>query len=359
MEIFELIESTEHEQLVFCSDKTVGLKAIIGIHDTTLGPALGGTRMWTYASDLDAVRDVLRLSKGMTYKAAVAGLNLGGGKAVLIGDPHKEKSEAMFRTYGRFVEGMGGRYITAEDVGTTVRDMDWIRQETRFVTGVNGQGGSGDPSPVTAYGTYHGMKACAKFRYGSDSLAGKTVMIQGAGNVASFLAEYLTKENAKVLLTDIYEDKAHKLCERLGAQYVNPEDVYSVECDIFSPAALGGILNDETIPQLKCSIVAGGANNQLAREGEHARQLADRDILWAPDYVINAGGLMNVASELRGYDREGVLRQAEGIYDIMLNILNRSQRDNVLTIEASNEIAEERIRKVARIGKYHVGGPRN
>ncbi len=357
MEIFDLIESSEHEQVIFCSDPKAGLKAIIGIHDTTLGPALGGTRMWTYASNLDAIRDVLRLSKGMTYKAAVAGLNLGGGKAVLIGDPHSEKSEALFRTYGRFVEGIGGRYITAEDVGTTVKDMEWIRMETSFVTGIGSQGGSGDPSPVTAYGTYHGMKACAKFRFGSDSLSGRTIAIQGAGNVARYLAGYLAEENARLLITDIFEDKARQVCAETSAEYIRPEDIYAVDCDIFSPAALGSILNDETIPQLKCAIVAGGANNQLAREQEHARKLVDRDILYAPDYVINAGGLMNVASEIEGYNRERVLKRAEGIYDIMLAILTKARQENVLTIEASNEIAEERLRSVARLGKYHVGSP--
>lgn len=357
MELFDLIQSREHEQVIFCSDKQAGLRAIIGIHDTTLGPALGGTRMWTYASDMEAVKDVLRLSRGMTYKAAVAGLNLGGGKAVLIGDPRKHKTEALFRTYGRFVEGIGGRYITAEDVGTSVQDMEWIHMETKYVTGVAGRGGSGDPSPFTAYGVYHGIKACAKFRYGSDSLAGKKIAIQGAGNVASHVAEHLANEGAKLFITDIYEEKAQRVCDMTGATYVAPDDIYSVDCDIFSPSALGAIINDDTIPKLKCSIVAGGANNQLAQESVHSKALADRDILYAPDYVINAGGLMNVASEIDGYDRDRVLAKAEGIYSILLNIFKKAQDNNMLPHEASNAIAEERLAMVRRVKKHHVGSP--
>ncbi len=357
MEIFDLLQSNEHEQVIFCSDEKAGLRAIIGIHDTTLGPALGGTRMWMYASDMDALKDVLRLSRGMTYKAAVAGLNLGGGKAVLIGDPRTQKTEALFRTYGRFVEGIGGRYITAEDVGTSVQDMEWINMETKYVTGVAGRGGSGDPSPFTAYGVYNGIKACAKFRYGSDSLAGKKVAIQGAGNVAQHVAAHLAKEGANLFVTDIYEEKARRVCGETGAQYVKPEEIYSVDCDIFSPSALGAILNDDTIPQLKCSIVAGGANNQLAKEEVHAQVLADRDILYAPDYVINAGGLMNVASEIDGYDRDRVLIKAAGIYDILLAIFKKAQAGGILPHEASNAIAEERIESVRRVKKYHVGTP--
>lgn len=355
MEIFELIQSTEHEQVVLCSDKSSGLKAIIGIHDTTLGPALGGTRMWTYASDMDAVKDALRLSRGMSYKAAVAGLNLGGGKAVIIGDPRKDKTEALFRAYGRFVEGLNGRYITAEDVGTTVGDMNWIHMETSHVTGLNGVGGSGDPSPVTAFGVYNGIKATVKFRTGSDSLSGKRIAIQGAGNVATHLAESLAKEGAKLFVTDIYEDKARVLCASTGAEYVDPSEIYGLDVDIFAPNALGAILNDETIPQLKCSIIAGGANNQLADEQKHAKMLKELDILYAPDYVINAGGLMNVASELDGYNREKVMVKAEGIYDILLTIFAKAQSENMLTISASNALAEERIGKIRHIHKIYSG----
>ncbi|MES2764387.1 MAG: Glu/Leu/Phe/Val dehydrogenase [Bacteroidota bacterium] len=355
--MFDLIESYGHEQVVFCSDKEVGLKAIVAIHDTTLGPALGGTRMWQYASDEDAIKDALRLSRGMTYKAAVAGLNLGGGKAVIIGDSRTQKSESLFRAYGRAVEGIGGRYITAEDVGTSVQDMEWIRMETRFVTGVAGAGGSGDPSPVTAYGVYHGLKAAAKFQFGSDSVSGKKVVVQGAGNVASHLAEHLVKEGATVFITDIYEDKARELCARLGATYIKPEDVYSYDCDIFAPNALGAILNDETIPQLKCAVIAGGANNQLADEQKHAQMLKDRNILYAPDYVINAGGLMNVASELEGGERPQVMRRAEGIYDTLLKIFTIARDRDIFTNQASDALAEERLKKIRHIHGNFVGKP--
>lgn len=357
MEVFQNIEEYGHEQIIFCSDKKSGLRAIVGIHNTALGPALGGTRMWKYKTDAEALEDVLRLSRGMTYKAAVAGLNLGGGKAVIIGDPHADKSEALFRAYGRAVESIGGRYITAEDVGTTVRDMEWIQMETNFVTGVSASGGSGDPSPFTAFGVYHGIKSCAKARFGSDSLTGKKIAVQGAGNVASHLVEHLTKEGAKVMVSDIYEDKARELCAKTGAEFVPPSDIIAVDCDIFSPNALGAIINDESIPLLKCSIVAGGANNQLKEEIKHANMLRERGIIYAPDYVINAGGLMNVASEIDGYRREKVLLQAENIYNILLNIFKLASERSILTIEASNAIAEERINTMRHIHSNYIGRP--
>ncbi|HWP83237.1 MAG TPA: Glu/Leu/Phe/Val dehydrogenase [Bacteroidota bacterium] len=350
MSIFGEIERKDHEEVVFCSDKTVGLRAIVAIHNTSLGPALGGTRMWMYSNDEEALRDVLRLSRGMTYKAAIAGLNLGGGKAVIIGDPHKDKSEALFRTYGRFIEGLAGRYITAEDVGTTVKDMEWIRLETKYVTGTSKNlGGSGDPSPVTAYGVYVGMKACAHEVYGNDSLKGKTIAVQGAGNVASYLCEHLAREGAKLIVTDIYEKKAKALVKRVKATYVKPDKIFDVKADIFAPCALGGILNDETIPKLKVKIVAGGANNQLLDEKKHMQMLTDRHIHYAPDYAINAGGLMNVYSELEGYNREKALKQAEGIYDILKSVFALAKAENIPTSVAANRLAEERINKIARI----------
>jgi len=357
MQIFDTLQSMGHEQVVLCSDKTTGLRAIIAIHDTSLGPALGGTRMWQYATDDDAITDALRLSRGMTYKAAVSGVNLGGGKAVIIGNPHSDKSEALFRAYGRMVESQRGRYITAEDVGTSVRDMEWIRMETKYVTGVGGNGGSGDPSPVTALGVYSGMKACAKSVYGTDALSGKRIVVQGAGNVASHLVHSLVKEGAVVFVTDIYEEKAKALAAETGATVIKTDEVFTTQCDIFSPNALGAVLNDETIPQLTCAIVAGGANNQLKIEQRHASALQEKGILYAPDYVINAGGLMNVASEVDGYNREKVMRQAEGIYDITMNILNTARERNILTIEASNAIAEERINKVRHVHGNFIGSP--
>ncbi|GIV54862.1 MAG: leucine dehydrogenase [Candidatus Kapaibacterium sp.] len=355
--MFAQLELFGHEQVVFCSDPQVGLRAIIAIHDTTLGPALGGTRMWPYATDADALTDVLRLSRGMTYKAAVAGLNLGGGKAVIIGDPHTQKTEMLFRSYGRFVETLRGRYITAEDVGTTVRDMEWIRMETRYVTGVAGEHGSGDPSPYTAHGVFVGIKAAAKTVFGSESLEGRTVAVQGAGNVARNLVAKLVGDGARVIITDIFEDKVQQVCREYGAQYVPPDAIYTVDCDIFSPNALGAVLNDTTIPQLRCSIVAGGANNQLADEERHAQMLAERGILYAPDYVINAGGLINVTSEIEQWSREQVVRKVESIYDTLLRIFRTAQEHNILTIEASNRIAEERIAQAHHIHRTFVGTP--
>lgn len=357
MKVFDTLNSMGHEQVVLCSDPVTGLRAIIAVHDTSLGPALGGTRMWRYDSDEAAITDALRLSRGMTYKAAVSGVNLGGGKAVIIGDARTDKSESLFRAYGRMVETLRGRYITAEDVGTSVRDMEWIRMETKYVTGVGGAGGSGDPSPVTALGVYSGMKAAAKFTWGSDSLANKRVVVQGAGNVASHLVHSLTKEGAKVFVTDIYAEKAKALAAASGATVIAPEEVFTTECDIFSPNALGAILNDETIPQLSCNIVCGGANNQLQVEDKHGKMLKERNIVYAPDYVVNSGGLMNVASEVEGYDRDKVMRQAEGIYDITMNILTMAKERNILTFEASNAIAEERLRKVRHVHGTYIGSP--
>lgn len=355
--MFAELELYGHEQVVFCSDPQVGLRAIIAIHNTTLGPALGGTRMWPYSTDGEALTDVLRLSRGMTYKAAVAGLNLGGGKAVILGDPNTQKTEMLFRSYGRFVETLRGRYITAEDVGTTVRDMEWIRMETRYVTGVGGEGGSGDPSPYTALGVFVGIKAAAKVVFGSESLQGRRIAVQGAGNVARNLIARLVHDGARVVVTDIFEDKAQQLCREYGVEYVPPESIYSIECDIFSPNALGAVLNDTTIPQLRASIVAGGANNQLADEDRHAAMLAERGILYAPDYVINAGGLINVTSEIEHWSREQVTRKVEGIYDTLLRIFRTAQNEGILTTQASNRIAEERIALAHHIHRTFTGTP--
>ncbi len=353
---FEIIEEYDHEQVVFCSNKEAGLRAIIAIHNTTLGPALGGTRMWNYKSHDDALKDVLRLSRGMTYKAAVSGLNLGGGKAVIIGDSGTQKNELLFRTFGKFIEGLAGRYITAEDVGTSVIDMEYVRMETKYVTGVSkALGGSGDPSPVTAYGVFVGMKACAKFKWGSDSLAGKKIAVQGAGQVAKYLCEHLYKEGAEIFITDINEDKINRVLETVKAQVVKPEEIYALDVDIFSPNALGAIINNDTIGKLKAEIVAGGANNQLEKEDIHGPLLMKKNILYAPDYVINAGGLINVANELEGYRQDRALKQAEKIYDVIGKILGISAKENVPTYEASNKMAEERLGNVGRISNIYTG----
>ena len=290
MEIFKYMQKYDFEQVVFCQDEASGLKAVIAIHDTTLGPALGGCRMWTYASEEAAIEDALRLARGMTFKNAAAGLNLGGGKTVIIGDPFKDKNEEMFRALGRFIQGLNGRYITAEDVGTTVADMDLIHEETDYVTGISPTfGSSGNPSPITAYGVYLGMKASANEAFGDDSLFGKTIAVQGLGNVAYTLCEYLHKEGAKLVVTDINQAAIDRVVNRFGATAVAPEAIYDQDVDIFSPCALGSIINDDTIPKLKAKVIAGSANNQLA-QSKHGKDLHEMGIVYAPDYVINAGG---------------------------------------------------------------------
>ncbi len=359
MEIFKYMEKYDYEQLVFCQDEASGLKAIIAIHDTTLGPALGGARMWTYASEENAIEDALRLARGMTYKNAAAGLNLGGGKTVIIGDPFKDKNEEMFRALGRFIQGLNGRYITAEDVGTTVTDMDLIHEETNYVTGISPAfGSSGNPSPVTAYGVYRGMKAAAKEAFGSDSLEGRTISVQGLGNVAYKLCEYLHNEGAKLVVTDINQAAIDRVVHDFGATAVAPDDIYSQEVDIFSPCALGAILNDETIPQLKARVVAGSANNQL-QDSRHGDILHELGIVYAPDYVINAGGVINVADELYGYNRERAMKRVDGIYDSIEKIFTISKRDGIPTYVAANRLAEERIARVSKSRSQFLKNEKN
>ncbi|MDL4841610.1 Leu/Phe/Val dehydrogenase [Aquibacillus rhizosphaerae] len=343
MEIFNYMEKYDYEQVLFCQDKYSGLKAIIAIHDTTLGPALGGTRMWTYASEAEAIEDALRLAKGMTYKNAAAGLNLGGGKTVIIGDPKKDKNEAMFRAFGRFIQGLNGRYITAEDVGTTVYDMDLIHEETDYVTGISPAfGSSGNPSPVTAYGVFKGIKSAAKEMFGSDILEGKTIAVQGVGNVAFKLCEYLHNEGVNLVVTDINKEAVSRAVDAFNAKAVDPNDIYAVECDIYAPCALGATINDDTIPQLKAKIVAGAANNQL-KETKHGDLLHEKGILYAPDFVINAGGVINIADELNGYNKERALKRVETIYDNLARVFEISKRDNLPTYVAADRMAEERI----------------
>ena len=348
MEIFKYMEAYDYEQVVFCQEKTSGLKAIIAIHDTTLGPALGGTRMWTYATESDAIEDALRLARGMTYKNAAAGLNLGGGKAVIIGDPRKDKNPEMFRAFGRYIQGLNGRYITAEDVGTTEEDMDLIHLETDFVTGVSAEfGSSGNPSPVTAYGIYIGMKASAKEAFGSDSLEGKTVAVQGVGNVAFTLCKHLHDEGAKLIVTDINKEAVQRAVDAFGAKAVDINDIYSQDADIFAPCALGAVINDSTIPQFKVKVIAGSANNQL-QDPKHGDRIHEMGIVYAPDYVINSGGVINVADELDGYNRERALKRVEGIYGTIEQIFAISKRDKIPTYVAADRLAEERIARVAK-----------
>lgn len=341
-----------HEQVVFCQDESTGLKAIISIHNTVLGPALGGTRMWHYNSEAEALEDVLRLSRGMTFKSAIAGLNLGGGKAVIIGDSRKQKNEALLRRFGKFVESLNGKYITAEDVGMSTRDMEYIHMETSHVTGLpEYMGGSGDPSPVTAYGVYMGMKATVKNQTGSDNLKGKRVAVQGTGHVGQYIIDHLIKEGAKVWVTDIFEDRIKECTSKYSVEVVEPEAIYDLDVDIYAPCALGGTLNDDTIPRLKAPIVVGCANNQLKNELTHGRQLIDRNIVYAPDFLVNSGGIINVYGELSGYDTKTAMKKAEFIYDVTLEVLNGASLQGITSQEAAMQFAQKRIQSIAKINQ--------
>ncbi|MGB0165591.1 MAG: Glu/Leu/Phe/Val family dehydrogenase [Luteibaculum sp.] len=349
--VLSQLSALNHEEILFCNDKATGLKAIIAVHNTVLGPALGGTRMWNYATEMEAITDVLRLSRGMTYKSAISGLNLGGGKAVIIGDSRKDKSEAMFRRFGRFVNDLGGKYITAEDVGINTRDIEYIAMETEFVSGKPPHlGGGGDPSPVTAYGVYMGMKAAAKRAYGSDSLEGKTILVQGCGNVGRYLIDFIAKENAVIKISDIHDDSLKMVTDKHPkAQVIPVAEVYKTEMDIYAPCALGATVNDETLKSLTCQIIAGAANNQLANENKHGNILLDRGIFYAPDFLINAGGIINCYSEVIGYNKEMVQEQAENIYNTTLAIFEKSEQEQIPTYLAANKLAEARIASMGKV----------
>lgn len=350
MKVFDNINFDAHEQVVFCHDKHTNLKAIIGIHNTRLGPALGGTRFYPYEKEEDALTDVLRLSKGMTYKAAISGLNLGGGKAVIIGDPKNLGCEALFRAFGRFVNSLGGRYITAEDVGTSVYYMDHIREETSYVTGVSTHlGGSGDPSPFTAHGTFVGIKSCLKKQKGKDNVSGIKVAIQGVGNVGYHLCKELHQEGAKLYVSDINKEAVKRAVKEFGAEALEGDKIYGADVDVYAPCALGATINDKTLPMFKCSIIAGAANNQLLDQEKHGEALKKAGILYAPDYVINAGGLLNVNSEIYGGGTKNVLAQIENIYYTLLNIFAIADKDKTTTAFASNRIAEKRIADISNI----------
>lgn len=355
MDSFKEMQTWGHEQLVFSHEPSCGYFGIIAIHDTTLGPALGGTRVWPYESTEAAVQDVLRLARGMTYKSAVAGLNLGGGKAVIIADPKRADRESLFRAHGRFVETLGGRYITAEDVGTSPTDMEFIKRETKHVAGLLNL--SGDPSPVTGYGVYVGMKAAAKAKWGKDSLAGKTIAVQGCGKVAYYLMTHLKQEGAKLIVTDIDAEKVQRVVDELGATAVAPDAIFDARADIFAPCALGGILNDDTIARLTVEVIAGGANNQLA-EVRHGRLIEEKGMLYAPDYVINGGGVINVYGELQGWTMDRAKRKAQEIYDTLLRVFTIASRDGIPSFEAADRLAEERIKSVAALKDMWVAGDR-
>jgi leucine dehydrogenase len=353
--VFESISKTEHEEVVFCQNKDAGLKAIIAIHNSVLGPALGGLRMWPYATEQDALNDVLRLSRGMTYKAAVSGLNLGGGKAVIIGDPSKDKSEALFRAFGRFVNSLNGRYITAEDVGIDVNDMEYVYRETEFVTGVHQvHGGSGDPSPFTAYGTLQGLMAALQAKFGNEEVGNYSFAVQGVGHVGMEYVKLLRERGAKVFVTDINTALVQRAVDDYGAEAVASDQIYDVDADVYSPCALGGTINENTLDRLKCQVICGAANNQLATN-EIGDEVQRRGILYAPDYAVNAGGLMNVSLEIDGYNRERAMRMLRTIHFNLARIFEISKRDNIPTYMAADRMAEERINAIGKLRLPHLG----
>jgi leucine dehydrogenase len=356
---FDYLSKYGHEQLIFCQNRDVGLKAIVAIHDTTLGPALGGTRMWPYETEQDAILDAVRLSRGMTYKAAAAGLNMGGGKGVIIADPSKDKSEALFRAYGRFVESLHGRFITGEDMGIDVNDVEFMYMETKYVVGLpRSHGGGGDPGPVTAFGVMHGLRACAQEALGVDSLAGLSVALQGLGHVGFKLAKLLTEQKAHVVASDVDSKRAEKAAKELGIKIVEPEAIYDVDAEIFAPCALGAIINDETLPKFNFKIVGGPANNQLQKK-IHGEQLSEKGILYAPDFVINAGGMINVFVEAEGYDRDRAIRMTRGIYYNLRQVFEISQERKISTAEAADRLAEHRIKMVRQLKDMYTGQPRH
>ncbi|WP_436837126.1 Glu/Leu/Phe/Val family dehydrogenase [Porifericola rhodea] len=352
MNTFDIMAKYGHEQIVQCYDEATGLKAIIGIHSTVLGPAMGGTRMWNYASDEEGILDVLRLSRGMTYKSAISGLNIGGGKAVLIGDPKKLKSETYLRRFGKFIESLNGKYVTAGDVNISTRDLEYIRMETSHVTGLpEALGGGGSSSLITAFGVYMGIKAAAKQAFGTDSLEGRKVMLQGVGAVGMRLLQYLVEEKSDVFVSDIEEDRLQYASREYGAHVVSPEQIFDIESDIYAPCALGATLNDYSIPKLKCTAIAGGANNQLEDEEKHGQMLMDKGIIYAPDFLVNAGGIMAVAAEYMGeFNKEYLYQKAEGIYDKCLEVLKKAKVQQQNAQLMAIEVAEARI---SAIGQLH------
>jgi leucine dehydrogenase len=343
MEIIEKRTNTGHEKVLIGRDPESGYHGIIAVHSTALGPAVGGTRFWNYATEEEALTDALRLSRGMTYKTALPGLPLGGGKSIIIGDNKTKNREALFRAHGRFVETLGGRYITAEDVGTSPADMEIVRLETRHVAGLLGR--SGDPSPYTARGVFRAIQASAKHLWNSDDLAGVTVAVQGCGNVGYNLAKLLHAAGARLVVSDVNESSVSRVVDECAAETVPPAEIFSVPAGIFAPCALGGVINDETIPQLKVQIVAGAANNQLLEE-QHGEMLRDRNILYAPDYVANAGGVFNGCSEVLGWEPERALRKIDEIYDTVLKVFEAAKAEGITPNQAADRLAEDRLRQL-------------
>ena len=355
MDIFELMKRDGHEQIIFNFDKETGMRAIIAIHDSTLGQTFGGVRMVNYGSMEDALRDAMRLSKAMTYKCAAAEEDKGGGKAVIWGDPKKDKNEAFLRAFGRFIEMLNGRFVTGADLNITAMDGSIMGRESRYILAKpREEGSSGSTGPITAFGIYLGLKACAKFFWGNENLQGKKIAVQGLGAVGEPLLGYLKKGGLEVMATDMNEETLQRLQPQYGFKRVKPEAICEVECDIFCPCAIGSILNDQTIPKLKCKIVAGSANNQLEDEERHSRMLHERGILYAPDYIINAGGVIQVIDEIQGYNPERVKMKTERVYGRLLHIFEMAKKEGILPLEAANRYAESRIREIQKVKRLYV-----
>lgn len=358
MDVFSRMQSFDHEQVLHCWEPHIGLRAIIAVHDTRLGPALGGCRILPYATEEAALHDVLRLSRGMTYKAAIAGLDLGGGKSVILADP-RQKTEALLRAFGRYVHSLGGRYLVAEDMNTTARDMEWIARETPFVTGLApSHGGLGEPGPVTAFGVFHGIRAALEHRFGSPDVAGRRVAIQGLGSVGENLGELLHERGARLVVSDLDAGRVDRAVTRWGATAVAGEDYAAVECDVLAPCAVGGILGGERVDRVRAAIVAGGANNILVDEVADAERLAAREIVVAPDYVINAGGLITMYAEWTRGDLSRAMADTEGIYDTTLAVLQRSRDEGVTPHAASRSLAEERMARIAQTRQLYAPASR-
>ena len=358
MNVFDLMTPYGYEEVAFCHDRSTGLRAIIAVHNTQLGPGLGGTRFWPYASEEEALVDVIRLARAMTYKNAGAGLNVGGGKAVIIGDPVQLRSEAFFRAYGRFVHSLNGRYITTTDVGTITADLDIIREETPYVTGCSPAfGGGGDTSVLTGVTVYLGMKAAAKHVFGSDSLSGRRIALQGAGKVGYYLMKNLVKEGPEILVTDMNPAMVERAVKEFGAKPVGGDEIIDLDCDIFSPCALGAVLNDETIPRLKAKVVCGGANNQFLDEEKHSAALQQRGILHAPDFIVNSGGVINAAEELDagGYHEDRAAARAQRVFDTTERVFSMAKEQGITPLAAANRYAEERMEAISRVHRIYPG----
>ncbi|HEY6627644.1 MAG TPA: Glu/Leu/Phe/Val dehydrogenase [Acidimicrobiia bacterium] len=354
--VFDQVAREGHEQIVYGYDPVSGLRTIIAIHSTALGPALGGTRFYPYESEEAALTDVLRLSKGMTYKAAAAGVDVGGGKAVIIGDPRTDKSERLLRAYGRIVDSLRGRYITAEDVGTTTTDIDVIRRETKWALGTSvAEGGAGDPSPVTARGLFNAARAVAEFIWGDADLAGRRFAVQGVGKVGAAFVQLLVEARAEVIVSDAFESATKAVVENFGVKSVDPDEIHRVDCDFYSPCALGAGLNETTIPQLNCQAVVGSANNQLATD-EDGDRIAERGIVYAPDFVVNAGGLINVYDELLGYSKMRALHRVDGIFEATKTILEISKREAITPNQAAVKVAEARLKDIGDLRRFRRSG---